>query len=101
MSKYLIYWGIAFGLFYSNIAKSQYCTSQYNQAQSLYDQGKVDSVMIHLKSCLYNRRLLNRTPKNIQAEIFKLAGNASILLDNPDSAKYYINRFLGERPFYA
>ena len=96
--KSLIIFGCLFSPFYGY---SQYCVSHYNQAQNLYNQGKVDSVLIILKPCLSNRRLLKRTPSNVRTDIYKLAANASILLDNPDSAKYYIDKFLAEKPFYA
>ncbi len=79
---------------------AQYCLSQYQTAQSSYEDGRIDAVLDDLDSCLAHPKLARKLSKSTRVELYKLAANAHILLDEPGDALDNIYRVLAERPFY-
>lgn len=80
---------------------AQTCAERFNKAQRLYEQGRIDSVIISLNPCLKSKGLISEVSRSIQINIYRLAANTHILLDNYDSAYYYISKLLARKPHYV
>jgi len=81
-------------------ARAQYCTQRLRHAQQLYQEGRIDSVLITLDSCLNNPKLIRKLRVEDKASLFKMVGNTHIILDQPGEAQPYIQDFLSLQPFY-
>lgn len=85
---------------YSLGGQAQDCLSRFQRAQDLYIDGRIDAVLDELDTCLSNPKLIRKLNSSTQVELYKLAANAHILLDQPDEALKDIHQILAERPFY-
>ena len=78
---------------------SDYSTYYYN-AMNLYNEGKVDSTLNILSSCIKGDPFLKKTSKSTRADIYRLSALSALLLDKPDDAQQYIKSLLKYRPYY-
>ncbi len=74
------------------------CEQNYEVANRLYLQGRLDSALNLMKPCLANDG--KGTPAQLRGNIFKLAAQINILLDREKTALHQTEKFLEARPYY-
>ena len=92
---FLVVW-----LAYTFESQAQDCLIRFETARDSYIDGRIDAVLDELDTCLAHPKLIRRLNRSTRVELYKLAANAHILLDQPTEALDNIYQVLAESPFY-
>lgn len=73
----------------------------YYSAQRSFAEGRLDTTLSLLNSCISNKRFTRQLPKTDQLEVYRLAALSNYLDYQPEKAKFYVKKMLQLDPDYS